>query len=365
MKPGNLLGTSSISFSRPVYIESAASVVGQKEGEGPLKDKFDRICQDSLFGMDTWEEAESSMQKETASLAIEKAGLAIQDIRMVFAGDLLAQTIASSFGIAEMGLPYYGLYGACSTMGESLSLGSMCAAAGYGSHILCATSSHFATAEKEFRYPLGYGSQRPLSATWTVTGSGACVIGPAAPKNNFGGQKGCAVITGITTGRIVDFGFRDSLNMGGCMAPAACDTICRNFRDFGRTTQDYDAVITGDLGEIGQKILFDLTSEEGFDIREVHQDCGLLIYDNKTQDTHSGGSGCGCAAAVLAAHILPEIAAGNWKRVLFVPTGAMLSKVSYNEGASVPGIAHGIVLEHSIVPPKNSPASAAHLSGKS
>ena len=358
MNPGKTLGSSSISFSRPVYIESAASVVGKKEGEGPLKKKFDKICRDPMFGMTTWEEAESSLQKETASLAIQKAGLKTQDIRMVFAGDLLAQTIASSFGIADMGLPYYGLYGACSTMGEALSLGSMAAAAGYGEHILCATSSHFATAEKEFRYPLSYGNQRPLSATWTVTGSGACIISSLPPREkrlSHGQCKdGCAVITGITTGRIVDFGFRDSLNMGGCMAPAACDTICRNLRDFHRTVSDYDVIVTGDLGEVGQKILLELLSREGFDAASVHQDCGLLIYDNQTQDTHSGGSGCGCSAAVLAAHILPEIASGNWKRVLFVPTGAMLSKVSYNEGASVPGIAHGIVMEHAGFPCRKS-----------
>ena len=219
MNPGNVLGSSSISFSRPVYIESAASVVGKKEGEGPLRKKFDKICRDPMFGMETWEEAESSLQKETASLAIQKAGLKITDIRMVFAGDLLAQTIASSFGIADLGLPYYGLYGACSTMGEALSLGSMAVAAGYGEHILCATSSHFATAEKEFRYPLSYGNQRPLSATWTVTGSRSLRHrSPAPPEekrlSSIQSKDGFAVITGITTGRIVDFGLRDSLNYG-------------------------------------------------------------------------------------------------------------------------------------------------------
>lgn len=357
MIPGNLLGSSSISFNRPVYFESAASIVGKKEGEGPLGEKFDRINKDPMFGTDTWEAAESSMQKETASLAIKKAGLSVRDIRMVFAGDLLSQTIASSFGIAEMGLPYYGLYGACSTIGEALALGAISVSAGYGTHILCATSSHFATAEKEFRYPLAYGNQRPLSSTWTVTGSGACIIGAQSPAavhtpgaSPLRKGNGCAVISGITTGRIIDFGFRDSLNMGGCMAPAACDTICRNFRDFDRTPSDYDAVITGDLGEVGQTILLDLLSSEGFDITGIHQDCGILIYNNKMQDTHSGGSGCGCSASVLAAHILPDIAAGIWKRILFVPTGAMLSKVSFNEGASVPGIAHGIVIEHSEIP---------------
>ncbi len=345
-------GAASIAFSQPVFVESAASIAGKKEGEGPLGNDFDMICEDPMFGTDTWEAAESTLQKEAAVLAIGKAGLKPDEIRMAFAGDLLAQSIASSFGIAEMGIPFYGLFGACSTMGESLSLGAMAAAAGYGEHILCATSSHFASAEKEFRYPLGYGNQRPLSATWTVTGSGACVIGIKPPSFPSKGDamplrqgNSCAAITEITTGKIVDFGFRDSLNMGACMAPAACDTIYQHLFDFGRSPSDYDAIITGDLGMVGQKILLDLLSEKNIDISKVHQDCGLLIFDNKTQDTHSGGSGCGCAATVLCAHLLPKIIAGDWKRILFVPTGAMLSKVSFNEGDPVAGIAQAVVIE--------------------
>ena len=357
MSPAVPIGKASLSFHAPVYFQSAASIVGKKEGEGPLKNCFDMISEDPRFGTDTWENAESTLQKETAVLAIGKAGLKPSDIRMAFAGDLLAQTIASSFGIAEMGIPFYGLYGACSTIGESLSLGAMSVAAGYGSHILCATSSHFATAEKEFRFPLGYGSQRPLSATWTVTGSGACVLGnkPPLPQDTqkaspLRQENSCAAITAITTGTVVDFGFRDSLNMGGCMAPAACDTIYRHLTDFHREPSYYDAIITGDLGIVGQRILFDLLREKEISISSNHHDCGLLIFDNKTQDTHSGGSGCGCAASVLSAFILPRIVTGQWKKVLFVPTGAMLSKVSFNEGESVPGIAHGIVLEQIQLP---------------
>lgn len=339
-------------FTCPVYIESTASIAGKKEGEGPLGNLFDMVCQDPLFGEANWEAAESTLQTQTASLAIGKAGLSPSDIRLAFAGDLLAQTIASSFGIGEMGIPFYGLFGACSTMGEALSLGALASAAGCGDHILCAASSHFATAEKEFRFPLGYGNQRPLSATWTVTGSGACIIGsappPAAGKNRepLREGNGCAVISGITAGKLVDFGFRDSLNMGACMAPAACDTIYQNLYDFGRTPEDYDAVFTGDLGIVGQKILLDLLQEKGIRLTSIHQDCGLLIYDNETQDTHSGGSGCGCSACVLSAYILPRIVRGIWKRVLFVPTGALLSKVSYNEGDAVAGIAHAVVIEH-------------------
>lgn len=352
------IGKSSIIFPTPVYIQSTASVVGKKEGEGPLKDHFDVICTDSMFGCDTWESAESSMQKEAAALAISKAGLTPADIRMVFAGDLLAQTVASSFGIAGMEIPFYGLYGACSTMGEALSIGAMAIAAGYGQYILCAASSHFASAEKEFRFPLGYGNQRPLSATWTATGCGACILSttpPAAspktpPKSpasihTLRKYNSCISISGITTGKVVDYGLKDSMNMGACMAPAACDTIYRHLQDFNRTPNDYDAIITGDLGMVGQRILLELLLEKGIDISAQHYDCGLLIYDNTTQDTHSGGSGCGCSAVVLAAYILPKIIRGEWKRILFVPTGALLSKVSFNEGDSVPGIAHGVILE--------------------
>lgn len=224
---GTPTGSSSIAFSVPVYIQSYASVVSQKEGEGPLGKRFDMIYEDPMFGADTWEAAESTLQKKAAELAIEKSGLALTDIRMIFAGDLLAQTTASSFGTAGMGIPFFGLFGACSTIGEALSLGAMAVAAGYGRHVLCATSSHFASAEKEFRFPLGYGNQRPLSASWTVTGSGACILGSTPPGQKISADApssqtigGYVKITGITTGRLVDYGCRDSLNMGACMAPA-------------------------------------------------------------------------------------------------------------------------------------------------
>ena len=252
-----------------------------------------------------------------------------------------------------MVIPFYRLFGSCSTIGESLSLGAMSVAAGYGEHILCATSSHFASAEKEFRFPLAYGNQRPLSATWTVTGSGACVLSGTMHAAKIQGkteplatEKGGVQITGLTTGKLIDYGLKDSFNMGGCMAPAACDTIYRNFCDFNRTPKDYDAIFTGDLGSVGKQILLDLLGEKGYDLESIYQDCGLLIFDNETQDTHSGGSGCGCSASVLTAYILPELAKGTWKRVLFVPTGALLSKTSFNEGDSIPGIAHAVILEY-------------------
>ncbi len=329
-------GRQSIAFAQPVSILSGASMVGQKEGEGPLGDLFDCICQDPMFGTESWEQAESTMQKETAQLALGKAGLTKEQIRMIFAGDLLAQSIASSYGLVDLEIPVYGLYGACSTMGEALSLAAMAVAGGYGEYILALTSSHFGSAEKEFRFPLGYGNQRPLSATWTVTGSGACVLGRK-------GGKAC--ITGLTTGKIIDYGLKDSMNMGACMAPAACDTILRHLQDFCRQPEDYDRIITGDLGKIGQRILFDLLEEKGCDIRQQHMDCGLEIFDAEEQDTHAGGSGCGCAATVFASYVLPKVETGEWKRVLFIPTGALLSKVSFNEGQTVPGIAQAVVVE--------------------
>ena len=292
---------------------------------------------DDMFGEDTWEKAESSMQKEACQLALGKAHLTAGAIRYLFGGDLLRQGVATSLGVEQLQIPMFGLYGACSTSGEALALASMCVAAGYGERMLVVTSSHFGSAEKEFRFPLSYANQRPLSAQWTVTGSGAFIVG----KN-----RSHVRITGVTVGKIVDYGLKDSQNMGACMAPAACDTIIRNLEDFERKEEDYDRIITGDLGYVGQSILFDLMREKEYDIKERHMDCGMTIFDQSRQDTHAGGSGCGCAAATLSAYILPAIASGEWKRVLFVPTGALMSTVSYNEGASVPGIAHGIVLEH-------------------
>ena len=346
-------GRQSICFQRAPHIIGTSSVVGKKEGEGPLGSAFSVVSQDDLFGEDCWEKAESEMQKEALTTAIEDAGIPKDQIRYLYGGDLLGQLIATSFGLESFGIPWFGLYGACSTCGEALALAAMTVAGGYADYTAAVTSSHFASAEKQFRFPLAYGNQRPLSATWTVTGSGACVIGAKPPCNcslpgssPLAHTNGYAAITGITTGKVIDFGFHDSLNMGGCMAPAACDTIHRNLKDFSRSPEDYDAIITGDLGMVGQHILFDLLAEQGTDISSVHQDCGLLIYDNQAQDTHSGGSGCGCAASVLTAWLLPRIASGELKRVLFVPTGALLSKVSFNEGAPVSGIAHGIILEH-------------------
>lgn len=332
-----ILGSQSISFIETPYLISTGSVAGSKEREGPFGQRFDYVTEDDLFGAQTWEEAESIMQKKACAIALRKAGREPADVRYLFGGDLLRQGIATSMGVERFQIPMFGLYGACSTSGEALALASMSVAAGYGNLMLAVTSSHFGSAEKEFRFPLGYASQRPLSAQWTVTGSGAFLVGK---------EKSHIRITGVTVGRIVDYGLKDSQNMGACMAPAACNTIVNNLHDFGRNVLAYDQIVTGDLGYIGQRILFDLVEKEGFDIRENHIDCGMKIFDQNTQDTHAGGSGCGCAAITLASYILPKIESGEWKRVLFVPTGALMSTVSFNEGASVPGIAHAIVFEH-------------------
>lgn len=348
-------GRASLRFEKGPLIVSMASVAGQKEGQGPLGTQFDRIEADPMFGKNNWEEAESTMQKQTAQLALTKGNLTRQDIRYLFAGDLLGQLIATSFGTVDLEIPLFGLYGACSTMGEALSLAAMTVHAGYADRVLAVASSHFATAEKQFRFPLAYGNQRPLCATWTVTGCGAVVVEQEdAWKNrqkcdqSKGKQErqAAARVTGITTGRVVDLGSDDSMNMGAAMAPAAYHTIRQNFQDLEIDEHYYDKIITGDLGEVGQKILLDLLKQDGYDLGQIHMDCGIEIYDKETQDTHAGGSGCGCAASVLCSLILPNLKKGIWKRVLFVPTGALLSTVSYNEGQTIPGIAHGVILEH-------------------
>lgn len=333
-------GQRSIKVPVPVYIRASASVVGTKEGEGPFGDCFDMVGTDDKFGCDTWEEAESTLQKEALSLAIGKSGLKNSEIKYLFAGDLLGQSIASSFGLGSFQIPLVGMYGACSTCGLTMSMATVMIAGGMAEYAACVTSSHFASAEKEFRFPLGYGNQRPLSATWTVTGSGAFIL------SSEKGKRDRAMITGITIGKIVDYGLKDSMNMGACMAPAACDTIYRHLKDFGLKPEHYDRIVTGDLGVVGKEILLALLMEKGFDITKQHMDCGIEIFDAKRQKTDAGGSGCGCSAITLTGYLLKKISEGVFKRILFVPTGALLSTVSFNEGNSVPGIAHAVVLEY-------------------
>ncbi len=335
-------GKQSIKFKYPPVIISHASVVGEMEGKGPLSSYFDEIENDATFGQDSWEKGESEMVKRAVSLAISKSGIDKENIRYAFGGDLLGQLIGTTFGLKDFDIPVFGLYGACSTCGESLTLAAMTVAAGYADYVLAATSSHFAGAEKQFRFPLEYGNQRPLSATWTVTGSGAFVVARASNEKPMSSYPH---ISAVTTGKIVDYGVRDSMNMGACMAPAAADVIYQALYDLSLKPTNLDKIITGDLGKVGSEILIKLLRDNGIDIEKQHMDCGVEIFDNSEQDTHSGGSGCGCSAVTLAGYILHKLNEHEWKKVLFVPTGALLSTVSYNEGETIPGIAHALLIE--------------------
>lgn len=334
---GNVKGAQSLIFHNSPYIVSSFSIVGKKEGQGPLGNSFDVVSEDDTFGEDTWEEAEAAMQTMACREVLKKMKISPKEIRYLFGGDLLRQGTATAMGVEDFRIPMFGLYGACSTSGEALALCAMSVAADYGDMMLAVTSSHFGSAEKEFRFPLGYASQRPLSSQWTVTGCGAFVVGH---------RKTNVRISGVTVGKIVDYGLRDPQNMGACMAPAAMDTILRNFSDLECDEERYDKIITGDLGYVGSRILVDLMEKKGVHLQEKHMDCGMEMYDREKQNVNAGGSGCGCAATVLAAFIIPMVASGKWKRILFVPTGALMSTVSFNEGNTVAGIAHGIVIEH-------------------
>lgn len=333
-------GRSSVKLPMPAYISGSGSIAGSKESQGPIADEIDCLSTDDKFGLDSWEAAESYLQKEAVRILLEKTATDKREIRYLFAGDLLGQSIASSFGLLDYEIPHFGLYGACSTCGESLSLGSMMIGTGLASKVVCVTSSHFASAEKEFRFPLEYGAQRPKSSTWTVTGSGAFLLSGERTT------AALAKINKVTTGRIIDLGVKDNSNMGCAMAPAAADTIRQHMEDFGCKPQEYDRIITGDLGQVGSQALYTLLEAKGLEIADRHMDCGTTIFDIEKQAVGSGGSGCGCSAVTLAAHILPKIKSGEWKKVLFLPTGALLSKTSFNEGLAVPGIAHAVVMEH-------------------
>lgn len=350
-------GKQSIYFNKNVYVASSAAIVGQKEGEGPLKGYFDQVVEDPFFAMDTWEEAESKFVTEASLLAIEKAGLEPDKVRFAFAGDLLGQLIAASFGIKNLEIPFVGLYGACSNIGLALTMGAMTICGDYADEVLCAASSHFCSAEKQFRFPLEYGNQRPQSSTWTVTGCGAFVLsGRDRKKEKARNEKknteenDCAknknvIIKGATIGKIVDYDVKDAQNMGAAMAPAAAHVIYQALNDFNMKADDFDRIITGDLGRVGKEILLTLLKENNIDLKKRHMDCGIEIFSDDEQDTHSGGSGCACSAVVLASYLLKKLEMGEWKRILLVPTGAMFSPTSFNEGQAVPGIAHAVWLE--------------------
>ncbi len=329
------MGKQTIAFHNPPVIIGASSIVGPKEGQGPLGKEFDTVLPDTLVGEQTWEKAERKMLKTSCEMAVQKAKLTLQDIDFMMAGDLLNQLISANFTARDLGVPFIGLYGACSTMFEGLALGSMLVDGGYANHILTAASSHYDTAERQFRFPTEMGVQRPPTAQWTVTGAGAAVLAS--------GGKGPA-ITHVTIGKVIDLGISDANDMGSAMAPAAADTLIQHFKDTGRKPSDYDLIFTGDLASIGRALTEQMVKQAGFDISKNYTDCGVLIFDS-ARDTHAGGSGCGCSAVVLAGYLLKQLTAGVYKRILGVGTGALLSTTSSLQGESIPGIAHAVVIE--------------------
>lgn len=330
------LGTQTVKFKNPPSILSTYTIVGPKEGEGPLKQYFDMILEDDMWGQESFEKSESKIQEETIKAAISNGGLTNQNINYLLSGDLLNQIITSAYTARQLSIPFFGLYGACSTMTQSLSLGAMLLDGGFADYVVCATSSHFSSAERQFRFPLEYGSQRKLSAQWTVTGAGATVL------SSYGSGP---YITYVTTGKIIDMGIKDAANMGAAMAPAAMDTLLTHFKDTGYSPSDYDLILSGDLGRVGKAIVIDLMKKEGYDLSGIFTDCGVEIFDGETQDTHAGGSGCGCAAVVLNGYVYKEMLKGTFNRILIMATGALHSTMITQQGESIPGIAHAVTID--------------------
>lgn len=334
------IGLQTIKLDFCPYILETSSIVGPKEAEGPLAKYFDQCLEDEFWGEKTWEKAESKIIKENVTALVAKSGIASSDIDYCFAGDLLNQCISSSFGLRETNLPFFGIFGACSTFVEGLCLGSVFVDSGAAENVLCATSSHFCSAEKQFRFPLELGNQRPQSAQWTVTGSGAAILS----NSNHG--KECPRITYVTPGKIVDMGVKDTNNMGAAMAPAALDTLVTHFKDTGRKPSYYDAIITGDLGYVGKEILTELAETKGYNIKNNYDDCGVLIFDKENQDTHSGGSGCACIASVFSGYFYQMLKEKKINKVLLIATGALMNSTSSGQGESIPGIAHAVAIEN-------------------
>ncbi len=331
------VGMQSMQFSNPPTVLSTASIVGPKEGEGPLASFFDVTEPDALFGKESWEKAESEMVRRTVEMAIKKANLGMDDIQYILAGDLLNQGTGSTFGLRTTMRPVFGLFGACSTMGEALSLGAALVDGGFADNVVASASSHFCGAEKTFRFPLEFGAQRAPTASWTVTGDGAAVLS----RNGSG-----PYITRVTTGRIVDMGVKDTNNMGAAMAPAAADVITCHLKDFDIDPDYYDIIATGDLGKIGKTLLIQLMRENGYDLSGNLTDCGLEIFAEDNKEHHAGGSGCGCAAATFAGYFYTRLRKKEISRMLFVPTGSLHSVVTMQQGETIPGIAHAVAIEN-------------------
>ena len=331
----NRRGKNSFILPEMPVITAWASVAGKKESEGPLYHKFDMTFQDTYFGQKSWEQAEKHMQKTALDTLLKKANVKKEQLGMVCSGDLLNQCIGSSFSVRNTGIPHLGLYGACSTMAESLLIASMAVSGGFSDRVVAMTSSHFASSERQYRFPLGYGGQRTPTAQWTVTGAGAALICSAGigPR-----------IESATIGTVTDLGIKDANNMGAAMAPAAYDTIRNHLDNLHLAPEDYDLIVTGDLGQLGKDILLDLSRRDGVSLGGKLADCGTLVFDQCTQDVHSGGSGCGCSAITLCGYLLDHLHSGKWKRILFCGTGALLSPTSTQQGLPIPGVCHAVSL---------------------
>ena len=329
----NKLGNRTFRPDQPVYIAEWASVVGKKEAEGPLGHGFDIRSMDTKFGEKTWEQAEKKMQQLALTKLLSKAKLTTKDLDLVFSGDLLNQCIGSSFTLRNMNIPHLGLYGACSTMAQSLLLSTMAVGGGYADRVVAMTSSHFAGSERQYRFPLGYGGQRTPTAQWTVTGAGAALVRASGTGPRI---ESCAI------GTVTELGIKDAANMGPAMAPAALATIRAHMDDLGCTPADFDLIVTGDLGQLGKDVLMEIASREGLNLGGKITDCGTLVFDPVAQDVHSGGSGCGCSAVTLCGDLLSRLKAGKLKRILFCGTGALLSPTSTQQGLPIPGVCHAV-----------------------
>lgn len=328
-------GRQSFVLEYPPVITTWASIAGKKEVEGPLTHTFDIKCRDTYFGQSTWEQAEKHMQQLALKKLASKAKLELSEFDLVFSGDLLNQCIGSSFSLRNTGIPHLGLYGACSTMAESLLVASLSVGGGFFDKVVAMTSSHFASSERQYRFPLGYGGQRTPTSQWTVTGCGAALV--CAQGN---GPR----ITACTVGTVTDYGIKDANNMGAAMAPAAYQTIRAHLNDFQCDPNDFDLIVTGDLGQTGKELLLELARKDGISLGGRITDCGTLIFDNTTQDVHAGGSGCGCSAITLCGYLLEQLNAGKLKKVLFCGTGALLSPTSTQQGLSIPSVCHAVCI---------------------
>ncbi|MBE5785184.1 MAG: stage V sporulation protein AD [Clostridiales bacterium] len=336
------LGRQSVRFFAPPRLISGAAIVGDVEGEGPLGSCFDIVLADDTWGEESWEKAERKMFEQAVRLALQKCALPVSGVDLLLGGDLLNQIISANFAARELAIPFLGLYGACSTMAESLLLGSMLIDGGYANRVACAATSHFSTAERQYRFPLEMGGQTTPTAQRTVTGAGASLLVAAEDdtKRHFASIR----VMGGTIGRVVDLGITDANNMGAAMAPAAADTLAAHLRETGRNAADYDLIVTGDLGRFGSEMFHELCADKGIDLAGKHRDCGNMIFSPQ-QKVDCGGSGCGCSGVTLNGFLLRQMEEGAVRRMLFMATGALMSPTAGMQGDSIPGIAHAVVLE--------------------